>query len=110
MSKEEKARMKRESLLTYDAIWIGNESRHGGMDLRAAVLLQEGPTCAKCTPTFHPYAVQVDHIILRAKFKDPTDADPLENLQRLCTPCHRAKTKMDRKVLSRLRCKPHVRC
>ena len=27
--KEEKDRIKRESLLTYDEIWIGNESRHG---------------------------------------------------------------------------------
>ena len=37
------------------------------------------------------------------KFKAPTEADHLENLQVLCTKCHRAKTKTDLKVLSRMR-------
>ena len=53
--------------------------------------------------TFHPSELQMDHIILRARFKDPTDADKLENQQLLCTACHRAKTKIDLKVLSRVR-------
>ena len=64
---------------------------------------RDGPICARGKETFHPYEVQVDHIILRAKFKNPTDADRSENLQVLCTNCHRAKTKIDRKVLSRVR-------
>jgi 5-methylcytosine-specific restriction endonuclease McrA len=34
---------------------------------------------------------------------NPLDADRLENLQVLCTDCHRAKTKTDLKVLSRVR-------
>jgi hypothetical protein len=34
---------------------------------------------------------------------DPLDADHLDNLQVLCTICHRAKTKTDLKVLSRVR-------
>lgn len=100
---EEKDRIKRESLLKYDEIWIGNEDRQGWMDLREEALLRDGPICAKCKQTHHPYEGQVDHIIPRAKFKDPTDADRLENLQVLCTDCHRAKTKTDLKVLSRMR-------
>ena len=99
----EKDRMKRESLFTHDNAWIGKESRPGMMDLREATLLRDGPICAMCKDTFQSYEVQVDHIILRAKFKNPTDADRLENLQVLCTNCHRAKTKIDRKVLSRVR-------
>ena len=99
----EKDRMKRESLFTHDNAWIGKESRPGMMDLREETLLRDGPICARCKETFHPYEVQVDHIILRVKFKNPTDADRLENLQVLCTNCHRAKTKIDRKVLSRVR-------
>ena len=99
----EKDRMKRESLFTHDHAWIGKESRPGMMDLREEILLRDGPSCARCKDTFRPYEVQVDHIILRAKFKNPTDVDRLENLQVLCTNCHRAKTKMDRKVLSRVR-------
>ena len=99
----EKDRIKRESLFTHDNTWIGHESTHGQMDLREEALLRDGPMCAMCKGSFHPYEVQVDHIILRAKFKNPTDADRLENLQVLCTNCHRAKTKMDRRVLSRVR-------
>jgi RNA-directed DNA polymerase len=100
---EEKDRIKRDSLFTYDHIWIGNEYRHGEMDLREEVILRDGPVCAHCGQTFHPSEVQVDHIIPRARFKDPTAADRLENQQVLCTECHRAKTKTDRKVLSRMR-------
>ena len=37
------------------------------------------------------------------KAKNPMDADRLANLQVLCTECHRAKTKSDLKVLSRMR-------
>ncbi len=100
---EEKDRIKRESLLKYDEIWIGKEDRQGWMDLREEALLRNGPICAQCKQTHHPYEVQVDHIIPRVKFKDPTDADRLENLQVLCTDCHRAQTKTDLKVLSRMR-------
>ena len=101
---EEKDRIKRESLFSYEKIWIGNEDRRpGGMDIREEVLLRDGPICAGCKKTFHPFEVHVDHITTRIRFKDPTDADRLENQQILCTDCHRAKTKTDRKVLSRMR-------
>ncbi len=100
---KEKDRLKRESLFCDDKLWRGHEDRQEGMDLREEVILRDGPTCKSCGNTFHPSEVQVDHKIPRARFKNPLDADRLENLQVLCTVCHRAKTKTDLKVLSRVR-------
>ena len=99
----EKDRIKRESLFSYDQLWTGNENGQAGMDLREEVILRDGPTCTICGNVFHPSEVQIDHIKPRARFKNPTDADRLDNLQVLCTACHRAKTKTDLKVLSRMR-------
>jgi len=99
----EKGTIKRELILSYESLWTGKDRRQNRMDLREEVLLRDGPTCAKCGNTYYPSEVHVDHIILRAKFKDPTDADKLENFQVLCNDCHRAKTKTDLKVLSRMR-------
>jgi len=99
----EKDRIKRESLFSYDQLWTGNEDRQAGMDLREEVILRDGPTCTQCGNVFHPSEVQIDHIKPRARFTNPTDADRLDNLQVLCTACHRAKTKTDLKVLSRMR-------
>ena len=73
------------------------------MDIRDEILLRDGPTCSACGQTFHVSEVQVDHKRPRTRFKNPTDADRLANLQVLCTECHRAKTKSDLKVLSRVR-------
>jgi RNA-directed DNA polymerase len=100
--KKEKERIKRESLFSYDSIHIG-ESRPGQGDLREEVILRDGPTCAVCKKEFHPYEVQVDHIKAYAGFKNSEEADRMENMQVLCTECHRAKTKIDLKVLSRVR-------
>jgi hypothetical protein len=93
----------RERMLLYERTWSGSEDRHGSMDLREEVLLRDGPTCNACGKTYHPSEVQVDHKVLRKRFKNPKDADRLENLQVLCTDCHRAKTKTDLKVWSRMR-------
>jgi hypothetical protein len=101
--KEEKDRIKRESLFTYDQIWTGYDHRPNHMDLREEILLRDGPMCAKCKNTFHQFEVHVDHITPRARFKNRTDADRLANLQVLCNDCHRVKTETDRKVLSRMR-------
>jgi 5-methylcytosine-specific restriction endonuclease McrA len=100
--KKEKERIKRESLFSYDNIYVG-ENRPGWGDLREEILLRDGPICARCKNIFNPWEVQVDHIKMRARFKNPEDADRMENMQVLCTDCHRAKTKTDLKVLSRVR-------
>ncbi len=101
--KREKDRITRESLFSYDQILTGDHDRPGGMDRRKEVLLRDGPICAKCGEIVHPSELQMDHIRSRARFKDPTEADSMDNLQLLCTPCHRAKTETDLKVLSRMR-------
>lgn len=44
--REEKARIQRESLLTYDRSWTGHEERQGWMDLREEVILLKGTPCA----------------------------------------------------------------
>ena len=101
-ARKEKERIKRESLFNYDIIKRG-ESRIGAHDLRDEIILRDGPICAWCKKEFHLSEVQVDHIKARARFKDPEDADRIENMQVLCTTHHRAKTKTDLKVLSRMR-------
>jgi RNA-directed DNA polymerase len=99
---KEKERIRRESPFSYDNVPPG-ENRIGGQDLRDEVILRDGPICAWCKKEFHLFEVQVDHIKARARFKNPEDADRMENMQVLCTRHHRAKTKADLKVLSRMR-------
>jgi len=101
-ARKEKERIKRESLFSYDIIKHG-ENRIGAHDLRDEVILRDGPICAWCKKEFHPSEVQVDHIKARARCRNPEDADRMPNMQVLCTTHHRAKTKTDLKVLSRMR-------
>ena len=100
----------REKLLIIQSLWSGEEYRHGRMDIREDVIERKGTICAMNGPDcesrgipLHPSEVIVDHIILRGKFKSPKDADRMDNYQILCTNCHRAKTKNDLEVLSRVR-------
>ena len=99
--RKEKERIKCESLFSYDN--VPGEHRAGSQDLREETILRDGPICAWCKKEFHPYEVQVDHIKARARFKNPEDADRMNNMQVLCTKHHRAKTKTDLEVLSRMR-------
>ncbi len=102
----------REKFLWYESLWSGYDNRiEGWMDQREEVIRLKGTVCALNYPDIceskgkplHPSEVEIDHIILRAKFKDPTEADRMSNLQPVCSSCHRAKTKTDLKVLSRMR-------
>src|SRR5262249_22185876 len=49
-------------------------------DLREEVILRDGPICAHCKKEFNPWEVQVDHIKARARFKNPEDADRMDNM------------------------------
>ena len=102
---EEKDRIKREKLFTYDRVWMGNESsRPGWADVREEVIQLKGTTCYVCGTELHPSEVEVDHATKpRAMFKDTQEADRMKHLQPVCTSCHRAQTKVDLKVLSRVR-------
>ena len=93
----------REVLFSYDDLWAGHENRQGQGDLREEAMLLKGTTCNMCGTALHPFEVEVDHIKPHAMFKDGEEGDRMGNLQILCTPCHRAKTKTDLKVLSRMR-------
>ena len=100
----------RENLLSLQDLWSGNEeNRKGWIDLREEVIQTKGTTCYLCGTLLHPSEVEIDHVISRARFKNPTEADRMKHLQPICTSCHRAKTKTDLKVLSRVRSKPHAR-
>ena len=94
----------REQLFSLETLWNGHERhRQGWMDLREEVILTKGTTCYVCGTTLHPSEVEVDHTIPRARFRLKTEADRMKHLHPICTSCHRAKTKADLKVLSRVR-------
>jgi RNA-directed DNA polymerase len=94
----------REKLLHYESLWSGNEDRQGWKDLREEVMLLKGTTCYVCGTELHPSEVEIDHATKpRATFKDITEADRMKHLRPICTSCHRAKTKTDLRVLSRMR-------
>jgi hypothetical protein len=93
----------REKMLWYDSLWYGNERRQGWGDLREEVIQLKGTTCYICGTELHPYEVEIDHTKPRVRFKDKTEADRMKHLQPICTSCHRAKTKTDRKAESRMR-------
>jgi len=94
----------REDLFDLEDVWLGTERRRGQQDIREAVIERDGLNCRICArPMASAYEAQIDHIKPRAAFKRQSDADRLGNQQVLCTTCHRAKTKSDRQVLSRMR-------
>jgi len=92
--------LERETLFSYEHLWLGSEYRQGNLDLREDVIDRQDATCSLCGQGPFSYdEVMVDHIIPRKRFKDTKKADSMDNLQILCLPCHRAKTKTDLKVL-----------
>jgi RNA-directed DNA polymerase len=100
--------IEREPMFSYDTLWNG-QGREGWYDQREQVMLLKGTTCNICGKVLHPSEVEIDHVKPRSMFKDQKEADSMGNLQPVCTPCHRAKTKSDREVLSRMRQKAQVR-
>ena len=66
----EKEAIIREKFLAYEALWTGKEDRPGWKDLREEVILTKGTTCYVCGTTLHPSAVEIDHVLPRARFKD----------------------------------------
>jgi hypothetical protein len=99
----EKEAIIREKIIAFESLWLGNEDRDGYRDLREEVIHLKGTTCYICGTVLHPSEVEIDHDTPRKRFKDTTEADRMKHLQPLCTSCHRAKTKADLKVLSRMR-------
>jgi len=81
-----------EDIFEIKDVWEGQDRREGSLDLRALVIERDGSICALCGLDTTEWECQVDHIVRRSMFKRPRDADALDNLQVLCTPCHRKKT------------------
>jgi hypothetical protein len=95
--------IKREKILLTERLWSGNESRLDWGDIREEVISLKGTTCYVCGTRLHVSEVEIDHITPRTRFKNKAEADRTKNLHPICTTCHRAKTEIDRKVLSRMR-------
>jgi Group II intron, maturase-specific domain len=108
----EKEKIVRERLFSLHNLWSGHEENRGWMDQREEVIRLKGTICALNLPDIceskgkplHPSEVEIHHATKpRAQFKDKTEADRMKHLQPVCTSCHRAQTKVDLKVLSRVR-------
>ena len=69
---------------------------------KGTVCAIQGPECISRGKPLEPSEIAIDHIVPRWKLKDSQEVNRRENLQPVCTPCHRAKTKSDRNVLSRM--------
>jgi len=96
--------IQREDVFSLDDAWTGHESRNReSMDWRPDILARDGHVCANCRQCYPAEDLEVDHKRPRGAFKDPRDADYLENLQLLCITCHKLKTQQDKQVLSRMR-------
>jgi len=99
----ENQKLAREEIFDLDYVWLGTERRRGKQDIREAVIERDGLQCRVCGKDLDYFEAQIDHMTPRAAFKRLTEAERLKNHQVLCTDHHRAKTKIDRQVLSRMR-------
>ena len=86
-----------------DDYWAGQETRPGIGDLRPQVLRRDQYTCQTCGTKVTRRMAEIDHKKRVARFKDKAAANRMDNLQTLCIPCHKAKTKKERQVESRVR-------
>jgi 5-methylcytosine-specific restriction endonuclease McrA len=95
-------KIQREELLK-ETRWMGWESRPGMRDLRPQILTRDDFKCQKCGTEVSPSEAHIDHKRPVRRFKRPIDANRAENLQTLCIPCHKNKTKDDQRGESRVR-------
>ena len=86
-----------------DTHWTGYETRKGMKDMRVLVLSRDNLSCQHCGTEVTYSTAHVDHKRPYRRFKLPIDANRLDNLQTLCIPCHKKKTKSDRQMESRMR-------
>jgi RNA-directed DNA polymerase len=81
--------------LPRDQRWLGHERRPGMADLRPYILDRDDYHCLQCGAQVTPATAEVDHIRPVRRFKRPIEANTPGNLQTLCIPCHRKKTRGD---------------
>jgi 5-methylcytosine-specific restriction enzyme A len=83
--------------------WGGWEPRPGMVDLRPLILSRDNFQCQRCGLEVGPTEAHVDHKRPVSRFKRPVDANTENNLQTLCIPCHKEKTKSDLQAESPVR-------
>jgi hypothetical protein len=81
-----------------DVPYVHRESkaRQGGLNMRWAVMVRDGPACRKCGVVVDYASARIDHIIPVKFFASFRQAHRMENLQTLCVPCHQEKTNAER--------------
>ena len=95
-------RILREDLPEETPYWTGYEPRPGMADLKLTALTRDSYRGQGCKTQVNMDTSHLDHIRPVRRFRRPVDANRLENLQTLCIPCHRVKTKVDQQRESRV--------
>ena len=72
--------------------------RYGTADLKWAALARDSYRCRQCGSVVTPGRSHADHIRPVRYFASFREAHTLDNVQTLCVPCHRAKTRRERKA------------
>jgi RNA-directed DNA polymerase len=93
--------IEREELPQLDTVWIGGSNRNA--DIRAEIRATLGSICSNCGTRSVWSQLYVDHKRPVRAFPSLRQADGQGNHRILCRPCHTAKAKSDRQVLSRVR-------
>jgi hypothetical protein len=88
--------LQREGIFDLEEAWQGQERRAGQADWKEEVYLRDGGKCRTCGKEVPWKGSILDHIRPRFRFNQPAvEADRMSNLQLLCQPCNREKTKRD---------------
>ena len=77
---------------------VRDRNRPGQMDLKLAALERDNYQCCKCGSSVVAESSQLDHIKPVHQFASFEQAHTLDNVQILCTHCHKQKTRSERKV------------
>jgi len=75
-----------------------DRNRLGQMDLKLAALERDDYQCCECGSSVVVGSSQLDHIKPVHQFASFEQAHTLDNVQILCTHCHKQKTRSERKV------------
>ncbi len=71
---------------------LREDRRRGAADLRWDALKRDDYACRLCGETVSAQTAQIDHIVPVNRFASFRAAHRLDNLQTLCSRCHRIKT------------------
>jgi group II intron reverse transcriptase/maturase len=89
------AQLNREELYVATFQWNGNEKLPGFNDLRHIIFKRDNWLCQSCGRKVNDENGQIDHIRPLQRFKCHQSASKSSNLQTLCMPCHKQKTRSE---------------